>query len=69
MAATAYQIQGGPHGPLGVVLAGGGGTPHGHDRVADELLDHPAVTADQPPAGVEVAGQQLPDLLRVAPLR
>ena len=34
-----HQLQGGPNGPLGVVLVARRGAPHGHDGVADELLD------------------------------
>ncbi len=30
----------------------------GHDGVADELLDRPAVVLDDPPHALEVAGQQ-----------
>ena len=42
--------------------------PHGHDRVADELLDGAPVPLDHRAAGVEVAGQELADLLGVAAL-
>ena len=63
------QLQGGAHRPFGVVLVGGGCTPHGHDRIADELLDRPAVAADHPSGEVEVPGQELSGVLRVAALR
>ena len=52
-----------PHGPLGVVLLRDGRPPHGHDGVADELLDRAAVALDRPAGGVEVAGQKLAHLL------
>ena len=40
------QLERGADGALGVVLVGDRGAPHGHDRVADELLDGPAVQLD-----------------------
>ena len=40
------ELEGGPHRALGVVLVGRRGTPDGHHRVTDELLDRPAVAAD-----------------------
>ena len=40
------QLEGGPDGPLGVVLVGGRRAPDGHHRVADELLDRAAVALD-----------------------
>ena len=55
-----------PDGPLGIVLLGDGGSPDGHDRVADELLDRAAMALDGHAGGVEVAGQKLAHLLRVA---
>ena len=39
---------------LGVVLVGDRRAPHGHDRVADELLDDPAVHLHDPRRGVEI---------------
>ena len=45
------------------------GTPDRHHRVADELLDRAAIELDQPPAGLEIAGEQIPHLLRVPRLR
>ena len=56
-------------GPLRVVLGRHGRAPHGHDRVADELLHRAAVELDQPPAEVEVAREQLANLLGIARLR
>ena len=44
------------------------GAPHGHHRVADELLHRPAVALDQTAAGLEVAGEELADVLGVAGL-
>jgi hypothetical protein len=62
------QRQRSPHGPLGVVLARDGGPPHRHHRVADELLDRPAIPLDQRPAVVEIAAQQVSHLFGVAVL-
>ena len=53
---------------LGVVLVGDRRAPHRHDRIADELLDRPAVPGDDRPADLEVAGEQLLDLLGIAAL-
>ena len=60
------QVESGPDGTFGVVLAGGRGTPHRHHRVADELLDDPAVAADHVRGELEVAGQGVANLFRVA---
>ena len=62
------ELERGPDGALGVVLVGGRRAPHGHDRVADELLDRAAVAADDVARQVEVAGQQLAGVLGVAAL-
>ena len=62
------QLEGGADGPLGVVLVGGRRAPHRHDRVADELLDRPAVELDDLGGGLEVAAQQLADGLGIAVL-
>ena len=56
------------HRALRVVLVGGRRAPHRHHRVADELLDGPAVALDDVARPVEVAAKELADLLRVAPL-
>ena len=69
LAHRGYQLQPGSHGPLRVPLRGHRRAPHRHHRIADELLHHPAVPADHRPGHVEVAGQQLPDLLRIPGLR
>ena len=53
---------------LGVVLVGDRRAPDRHDRVADELLDDPAVDLHDPRRGVEVRAQQLADGLGVAVL-
>ena len=42
----------------GVVLVHLGDAEHGHDRIADELLDRPAVRLDDPLHALEVAGEQ-----------
>ena len=60
------EVEAGPDGTLGVVLAGGRGAPDGHHRIADELLDGAAVAADHVRGELEVAGQGLADLLGVA---
>ena len=57
-----------PDRPLGVILVGRRGAPDGHDGVADELLDRPAVAGDHVAGHVEVAGQELASVLRVATL-
>ena len=62
------QLERGPHGPLGVVLVRHRRAPHRHDRIADELLDHAAVAPDQAATGLEVPGQEVANLLRVAGL-
>ena len=60
------ELQGGPDGALGVVLVRDRRSPERHHRVADELLDDPAVALHDLAALLEVAGQELPDLLGVA---
>ena len=64
-----HQVEGRPHRALGVVLGRRRRSPHRHHCIPDELLDGSAVQLDQPPARLEVARQQLPNLLRVARLR
>ncbi len=66
LADAAHDLQGGAHRPLGVVLVARRRAPDGHDRVADELLDRAAVALDDAPGQVEVAREQVADLLRVA---
>ena len=51
----ADQVEGCPHGALGVVLLRDRSAPDRHHRIADELLDGPAVAADDTPGRVEVA--------------
>ena len=66
IAATAVdQLEPGADRALGVVLVGRRHAPDGHHRVADELLDGAAVAGDDA-ALVEVARQQLADVLLVA---
>src|SRR4051812_25129143 len=43
-----------------------GGPPPRHARVADDLLDRPAVALHDPPGRLEVPGEELPNVLRVA---
>ena len=63
------EVERGANGALGVVLGRRRRAPDRHHRVADELLDRAAVELDQPPARVEVAGEELAHLLGVAGLR
>ena len=60
------EVECGADGPLGVVLRRRRRAPDRHHRVADELLDGAAVALDQAPARVEVAREELADLLGVA---
>jgi hypothetical protein len=60
------EVQGGADGALGVVLVGGRGAPQCHHRVADELLDDAAISANDLPRPVEVPGLELADRLRIA---
>jgi hypothetical protein len=63
------ELEAGSDGPFGVVLFGDGGSPDGHDGIADELLHDAAVTPDDGPCELEVAGEDLSHLLGVAFLR
>jgi hypothetical protein len=63
-----HHVQGCPHGAFRVVLAGDRGAPDGHDRVADELLDDPAVPPDHVPCQLEVSAKKLARLLGIATL-
>ena len=60
------QVEGGPHGALGVVLPRDRRPPDRHDRIADELLDGAAVALDDLARPIEVARQQVAHGLRVA---
>ena len=62
------ELERGTDGPLGVVLVRDRRAPQGHHRVADELLDDPTVTLHHLAREIEVAGQQLTDVLGVAAL-
>ena len=57
-----------PDRALGVVLVGDRRAPQGHHRVADELLDDPTVALDDLAREIEIAGQELADVLGVATL-
>ena len=57
--------QGGPHRPLGVVVAGPGDAEHGHGAPADGLLDHAAVGLDLGPHQGQSAREQPSGVLRV----
>ena len=63
------QRQPGPDRAVGVVLVCHRRTPHGHDRVADELLDRAAVRRDDGAGSLEVARLHGADLLGIEPLR
>ena len=60
------QIERGTHRAFGVVLVRHRRSPHRHDRVADELLDHAAIAPDQAATGLEVPSQEVANLFRVA---
>ena len=62
------ELEGGPDGPLGVVLVGDRCPPDRHDRIADELLDRAPVPPDDVTREVEVPGEGLADVLGI-PLR
>ena len=62
------ELETGSYRTLGVVLVADRYAPHCHDGVTDELLDRPAVPADDRTTLREVPGQQLSDLLSVAGL-
>ena len=57
--------QGAAHRPFGVVLVGGGGAEHGHDAVADELVQGAAEAFDLGPQAGVVGAQQGADVLGV----
>jgi hypothetical protein len=57
-----------PNAALGIVLLRDGRAPQRHHRVADELLDPAAVPLDHIPSRVEVAREELANLLGVAVL-
>ena len=58
----------GPYGPLGVVLMSDVGTPHRHERVADELVDRPAESLDDLLRPIEIDREHPPHVLGVAHL-
>ena len=60
------EVEAGADGALGVVLVGDRSSPHGHDGVADELLDGASVAPDDLGRQLEVAVQGLADVLGVA---
>ena len=63
-----HQLQSRTYRPLRVVLARHRRAPDRHHRVADELLDGAAVTLDDRACGLEVAPQELANVLGVAGL-
>ncbi len=63
------QLEGGPHGPLGVVLVGDGGAEQGQDGIAHDLVDPSAEGDDVGDQPLEAPVHQLLDLLGVAVLR
>ncbi len=60
-----HEVEGGPHGPLGVVFAGDGCPPEGEDGVADELVDLTTESRHHVLGDVEVAHEHRPDFLGV----
>ena len=63
-----HEVECGPDRALGVVLSRCRRSPDRHHRVADELLDRPAVALDQRAGRLEVAREKLAHLLRVTRL-
>ncbi len=63
------EIPSGPDRPQGVVLVRTREPEHGHDRIADELLDAPTVPADRGPRRVEVPADHLVEGFGVQPMR
>ena len=59
------ELEGGPHRSLCVILAGDRGTPDRHHGITDEFLHGAAVAADDVAGDVEIAGQDLADILGV----
>ena len=57
--------EGRPERTQGVVLVADRQAEDGHDRVADELLDRPAMPVQGDPHGLEIAGHDLLERLRV----
>ena len=60
------QVHGRANRAFGIVLVRDRRAPHGHDRIADELLDGPAVAVDALPREHEVAVQELAHGLGIA---
>ncbi len=58
--------QGGPHRPLGVVLARAGDAEHRHGEAADDVLDLPAEVLDLGADALQVLGEHVADVLGVA---
>ena len=63
------ELEAGADRPFGIVLLGDRGTPDGHDGVTDELLHDAAVAGDDRPGELEIAREDLTDLLGVALFR
>ncbi len=61
-------LRGGPDGAQRVVLVQERHAEDRHHGIADELLDRPAVPLDDPFHAFEVAGEEIPQQLRVGPL-
>ena len=62
------QLEPGANGALGIILVSGRRAERRHDGVTDELLDDAAVPLDDLARHLEVAGQQLADVLGIAGL-
>ena len=61
----ALHPQGGPHGPLGVVLVGNRGAEQGDDGVAEQLVDAPAEALDVGDEALEARLDEALDPLRI----
>ena len=64
-----HELESGTDRTLPVVLVSGLRAPDGHDGIADELLEHPAVVGHHGTGGLEIASLQVADILRVERLR
>ena len=62
------QLEPGAHGPLRVILVSGRRAEGRHDGITDELLDDAAISLDDLARHLEVARQQLADVLGIAGL-
>jgi hypothetical protein len=59
------EIKAGSNGALAVVLVGCWDSPHRHDSVTNELLDHAAIATHHCPSEIEVPGEDLANVFGV----